>query len=188
MTRWTPKKVARWRVKAATKKFDLFNFLETNGVEFKIMSSGAYYYLTCWECGKKKLYIHSDEDDDFRGYYKCWVCGNKGDIFDLMAQVEMISRSQAFARIMGQSVPVGDIEQCEDFLKFRFNQWENTVDKPEPKRYDMPLNIKPLLSTPDSKCYTYAKCRGITEEMMKKFNIMGSDNLKRVVFPITYKK
>lgn len=167
------------KFKQVIREFDLFDYLESREVNPKVVSDGNFYYVNCWSCGKPKLYIHNHE---YKGFYKCWVCGNKGDLFDLISHYDQITRRESIDFVLG-----GMIDLCRDYDKetlFEFKKWVKENKREKNKEITLASNVKPLLSIPDSDSYFYAETRGITPEMMKKFNLHGSDMLKRVFFPI----
>ena len=163
----------------AIRRFDLFTYLDDLGVDLKVVSDGEYYYIACWDCGKHKMYIHNHED--FKGFFKCWVCGTKGDLFDLISHYEHISRAAAIHMVLGYTVNLAEVDEMSLF-NFEILKKEAKVDKNA--EICLPFNLKKLTSIKHSKCYTYARTRGLTDEMLNKFGVLGSDMMKRVVFPV----
>jgi DNA primase len=165
--------------KSKIRSFDLFDYMERQGVSFKAMSGGTFYYVNCWNCGKQKMFIHNNE---YKGFYRCWVCGHKGDLFDLICHYEQTARPEAIRMVLGSYASISGNQ--DELLKLEFGKWNVETKREKNKEIALPGNMKPLWTIPDSNCYFYAETRGITVEMMKKFKIHGSDALKRVYFVI----
>lgn len=181
MPEWNHSQISR-----AIKQFDLFSYLEEHNVTPQVRSERKFYYVTCLDCGKLKMFIHASSTDRYKGYWRCWACGIKGDIFDLVSRISQVSRREAFARVVGGSEE--EYIQAGPILKIEFNGWDKEQKILINPPIDLPLNFSPILKLPkDHIGYRYARSRGLTDEMMKRFDVRYSSTMKRIVFPITHR-
>lgn len=174
-------------VKRAIKKFDLFNYLDAYCKDFKVRSEDQFYYTNCWNCGKEKLFIHASSNDNYKGYWRCWVCGHKGDIFDLIAHFEQVSRKEAW-RNFNLEGSEEDYTDLGPILQLERNNWDKAQKVKINPPIELPMNFRPLSSfSTDNAGYRYAVYRGITPDLMDKFDIRYNAMMQRIIFPIKHR-
>lgn len=174
-------------LKRSIKKFDLFSYMESYCKDFKVRSEDQFYYTNCWHCGKEKLFIHASPDDNYKGYWRCWVCGHKGDIFDLISHFERVSRREAINNF--KSGPEEDYTDLGPILQLERNSWDKAQKVKINPPIELPSNFRPLkLFDESSAGYRYALSRGITPDLMDKFDVRYAALMQRIIFPITHNK
>lgn len=173
----------KYAIRKSIRDFDLYKYLNSNNVDLNVRSEGKYYYVRCWHCGKHKLFIHSSNDDNYKGYWRCWVCGAKGDLFDIVANFDSIPRAQAFGKI----VKTGDYTEVRPLLNLELKKWAESNKIIINKPIDLPLNFYKIWESRDSVGYNYMLGRGITEDLMQKFDIRYNHLMRRVIFPIYHR-
>lgn len=175
------------QIRKAVRNFDLFAYLNDHGVDFKVRSAGQYYYTTCWHCGKEdKLFIHASNRDPYKGFYRCWVCGTKGDLFGIVSKLENLTRRQAFARTLNTSEET--YVEAGPILKLELEKFSSKSKIQVNQPIDLPSNFVPLVKCNQSNAgYRYAMSRGLNPELMSKFDVRYNVYMRRIIFPIKFR-
>ena len=168
------------------RKFDLFQYLENLGVEFNVRSEGGFYYTRCWRCGKNKLYVHAGDADQSKGFWRCWVCGHHGNIFDMIGELEHIEKREAFQKVVGGSSE--DYANYKPILELTLDDIKKKEIIKINKPIELPSNFRQIWEFPkDSPGYRYAIRRGLTPDLMRKFDIRYNSLMRRIIFPIYHR-
>jgi len=100
-----------------------------------------YYNLTPNECGKILCPFHSEsipslEIDINEGIFHCFGCGAKGDIIELVAEIEKINRLKALQKIMS----ITKNNENRNFITFKKLSFKNWLQEAyeEYMSYDKP--------------------------------------------------
>jgi DNA primase len=170
-------------IKQSIDSFNLFDYLQSAGLDMTPTAGGHEYIAECFNCFRKKLYIHAFGEK--KGLWHCFKCNKSGNVFDLVSEIEGIDRNSAFKKIVGKKEYIADIKQIEFGIKEDIGKdfYDNI-----PIEVKFPINYTSLLSLPDNHTgKLYARQRGISDDDMVFYKLMYSPSEARLVFPVYYK-
>lgn len=144
-----------------------------------IVTENARSLVTeCFSCGKSKhLYLFLET-----GYGKCMRCGTSFSPEAIVVHITGCSFREA-KRVLGKvGKLVGEQRQR---LPHLLQSNKNASPTKEIKRFPLPLDFFPLSTRPDLVTpLQYLQKRGITEEVIHKYDLRYSPAMQRIVIPI----
>ena len=169
-------------VRHSIQAFNLFSYLVTADIPFDVSKGGDEFILECPHCFKKKLSLCAEGEK--KGVWNCYRCSAKGNLFDLMAQIEEITPQQAFRKVV-KDQDFSDVKSIDVVIKGIEAKPEASTD---PDEVEMPQGFSPLIAMPED-CIgkIYAKKRGLTDQDLKDFDLRWNRVDSRVVFPVYFK-
>ena len=139
--------------------FDLSEFLEDLGADFKVNSSDQMIFDECPYCSRsKKFYM-----DRKTGQFICFVCNEKGGpiwgAIKIVSHLASVSFKKAAKMIFGNNygevmASISSVEEGdEDFLLLKKKRKRG--ESVAPGEVDLPPEMKPLEKARDKKAWNY---------------------------------
>lgn len=161
----------------------LKKFIETSGASFK--QNAMSYIFSCPRCGKKeKVWIRKSD-----GYFRCYVCAEnsnfKGRCEYALSEILSLSVHEISTALYGPAT--GPLQRLKLELEDHYGDREDDDDEfwlpQERVPYDWPLMYLDANSKNFEKGRTYLYSRGISEDIIRKYDLRFSIAENRVVFP-----
>lgn len=169
-------------VKQQIQGFNLFQYLRGIDIKFDVSKEGAEYVLECPKCFRKKLSVCNTGDK--KGLFNCYRCGFKGNLFDLISELEEITKNAAFKKIIQSRVL--ETRGNNALLDLLLTE-QPDIKLPEPEIVKAPAYFLDLFTIPKNHAvWQYIYKRGLTEKQAKRWNLQYSTNDQRLIFPVYY--
>ena len=169
------------KIKRAIENFNLFSYLKKADVPFNLMNDGQEFLAECHNCFREKMWIAATGSR--KGLWHCFRCGISGNLFQLMAEIEGITPSQAFKKVVGKK----EYKNAKYFNDIIEEKPDTSL--PSPRKVEVPINYVSLLGASEKNVgKKYARIRGLSDEDIIKYNLMYAPAEKRLIFPVYYDK
>lgn len=166
----------QWQnVNLAIEKFDLCKYLDYHGIRYFVSSSDQLMF-PCPSCrAHDKFYVHLVSK-----LYLCFKCEIRGNFFKLISLISPDDKS-AIGQVLGKNRRI----DLNEILKFQFGTTLINNDESSDKiRLSMDFCSPIDCYDKNAIVNQYLTMRGISKEMVCRFDLRYSAELRRLIFPI----
>lgn len=157
-------------------------FFEKHGIEANHVTSRSYIF-DCPSCGgQDKLYVQKKDGKSICFKGKDHSCPKTSDSLEfVLSVVSGLDLELVKIELEQGLVQVGDSVEIS-FDDVKLTDQKTGLEPIAPS--DLPQDILPISSEPATEGRQYLEKRGITLDMMKKYGMMYSPGMRRVIFPV----
>jgi len=153
-------------------KIDIIKELENRGIEFKDGIFGRVV-MKC-EIHKDKdfaFHLNINQDDSYYGIGKCFSCGWRGNIFELLAEIDDVSLKDILRKFKGDISP-SEIQKIKDFFKNKLIASQPEKPKIEKTKQLKTKSLSKFVSEFPISVEKYLNSRNLDIKFLKRFGVL----------------